>query len=149
MRKTVNTSTMKESAQHGFTLIEVMITVVIISILAAIAVPSYQNSVQKSRRADAKACLIEAAAAQEKYFYQNNTYTTTVSDLNLSASCGDNGYYTLSMAAGSTGGIGSSYALTATRAGAQTSDTSCGNFTLSSTGVKDVASATSTASSCW
>jgi prepilin-type N-terminal cleavage/methylation domain-containing protein len=40
--------------QNGFTLIEVMIVVVIVAILAAIAIPSYQDSIRKTRRADAK-----------------------------------------------------------------------------------------------
>ena len=51
---------------RGFTLVELMIVVAIVAILAAIGYPSYQNSVQKSRRADGRAALQEAAARQER-----------------------------------------------------------------------------------
>jgi type IV pilus assembly protein PilE len=60
--------------QKAFTLIEVMIVVTIIGILAAIGFPSYQNSVKKSRRSDAKAALIGFANAMERYYTENNTF---------------------------------------------------------------------------
>lgn len=60
--------------QHGFTLIELMITVAIIGILAAIAIPSYQDSVRKSRRADAQGALLSLANAMERHFTETNTY---------------------------------------------------------------------------
>jgi type IV pilus assembly protein PilE len=58
----------------GFTLIELMIVLAIVAILAAIAYPSYQDSVRKSRRADARAVLVEAAQWMERYFTVNNRY---------------------------------------------------------------------------
>jgi prepilin-type N-terminal cleavage/methylation domain-containing protein len=54
--------------QKGFTLIELMIAVVVIAILAAIAYPSYQDSVRKSRRADAKSALMEHAQFMERTY---------------------------------------------------------------------------------
>jgi type IV pilus assembly protein PilE len=137
--------------QRGFTLIELMVTVAIIAIIAAIAVPAYQNQAQKTRRADAYTCLMDAAQRQEKFFYQNNTYTITLTQLGYPAgvvNCGDNANYTLTAAAGA-GGIGNSYVLTATRANVQTTDTRCGDLTLSSTGVKGNTNATAAASECW
>lgn len=59
----------------GFTLIEVLIAVVIVGILASIAIPSYQDSVRKSRRADAQAGLLGLAQAMERHFTSNATYT--------------------------------------------------------------------------
>ena len=50
----------------GFTLIEVMIVVALIALLATIAMPSYQDSIRKSRRADAKAALVQLAQFMER-----------------------------------------------------------------------------------
>ena len=61
-------------AKRGFTLIELMITVAIIALLAAIAIPSYQDSVWKGKRAEAKAAIFKALQAEERYYTQNNTY---------------------------------------------------------------------------
>ena len=68
---------MKLKRQRGFTLMEVMITVAIIRIMAAIAFPSYQDSMRKSRRTDGKNALTQAVANMERYYAQNNGYCTT------------------------------------------------------------------------
>ncbi|WP_417548381.1 type IV pilin protein [Marinobacter segnicrescens] len=60
--------------ESGFTLIELMIVVAVIGILAAIAYPSYQNSVDKSRRTDGKSALSGLAGAMERHYTANNTY---------------------------------------------------------------------------
>jgi type IV pilus assembly protein PilE len=60
--------------ERGFTLIELMITAAIIAILAAIAIPSYQDSVWKGKRAEAKAAIFKALQAEERYYSQSNTY---------------------------------------------------------------------------
>ena len=65
--------------QRGFTLIEVMITVAIVAILAAIAFPSYQDSMRKSRRADSKNALTQAVANMERFYAQNNGYCIAAS----------------------------------------------------------------------
>jgi type IV pilus assembly protein PilE len=61
----------------GFTLIELVIVVAIVAILATIAYPSYQDSVRKSRRADAKGVLMEAAQWMERFYTENNRYDQT------------------------------------------------------------------------
>ncbi len=58
----------------GFTLIELMITVAVVAILAAIALPSYQEHVMRSRRADAKGVLLEAAQLMERNFTERGAY---------------------------------------------------------------------------
>ncbi len=61
---------------RGFSLIEVMITCAIIAILAAVAVPSYMDSVWKGKRGEAKAAILKTLQAEERYYTFNNTYLT-------------------------------------------------------------------------
>jgi len=58
----------------GFTLIEILVVVAIVAILAAIAFPSYQEQVVKTRRADAEGALMSLSNAMERYYVQNNSY---------------------------------------------------------------------------
>ncbi len=72
----------------GFTLIELLIVVVIIGILAAIAIPKFQNTKGKANAAGLRSDLRNLATAQEAYFYDYGTYTSNVAALNLSPSPG-------------------------------------------------------------
>jgi type IV pilus assembly protein PilE len=60
----------------GFTLIEVMITVAIVAIIAAIAVPSYADYVMRSRLVEAKSGLAEMRTRLEQHFLDNRAYPT-------------------------------------------------------------------------
>lgn len=65
---------MPRSRRSGFTLMELMIVLAIIAILAAIALPSYLDSVRKGRRAEARAAILNLLQQQERYMTQQNTY---------------------------------------------------------------------------
>ena len=61
---------------RGITLLELMIVVVIVSILAAVAYPNYRQFAARAKRNEAKAMLLEIAAAQERFYLQNSFYGT-------------------------------------------------------------------------
>ncbi len=62
--------------QYGFTLIEMMIVIVILAILAAIAIPAYQQYIRRSACEDAKASLTGTAGLLERHRAQVNSYLT-------------------------------------------------------------------------
>ena len=66
------------SNRKGFTLIELLIVVVIIGILAAIAIPKFANTKEKAYIASMKSDLKNLATAEEAYFSDNQTYTTSL-----------------------------------------------------------------------
>jgi len=137
--------------EQGFTLLELMIVVVIVSVLMGIALPSYTEYVNKGRRTDAMSALLDVANKQEQFMFDRNTYTTTMTQLGFAADpmVSQEGHYTIDAVAGGTGSIQTSYSLTATpRASSpQDDDDKCDSFTLTSTGTK---TATGThAADCW
>ncbi|MBT6123762.1 MAG: prepilin-type N-terminal cleavage/methylation domain-containing protein [Halieaceae bacterium] len=65
-----------QALQRGFTLVELMIVVVIVAVLAAVALPAYQDSVRKANRGEAQSYLMEVAQRQQLYFNDARSYAT-------------------------------------------------------------------------
>ena len=84
--KDCRTPTKHLCAQRGFTLIELMITVAIIGILAAVAYPSYLSQVRKSARTSAKAQIMDLANREQQYLLANRAYTADTTKLGYGAS---------------------------------------------------------------
>lgn len=167
---------MKINNNHGFTLIELMITVAVIGILAAIVYPAYTDSVLKGRRAQARTALLELLQQQERYMMQYNCYLpfSTNSSFVASATAGcdgqsnsapdnvpfkayagdssSNASYLLSAAACTSGNkalpLNECIQLTATPV---RSDPLAGNITISSHGMKSCSgtAASSNKKICW
>lgn len=139
----------RRALQCGVTLLELMIVVVIVGILASVAYPSYQNYILRSKRAEGKALLMDAAARQERYFADKNTYTTTPTDLGFGSDepKSAEGNYELSIEAGPSGDIATSYELIVTPLFGS-GDAECGNLELDSRGTQS-SSAGGDLERCW
>lgn len=133
---------MNVKAEHGFTLIELMITVAIVGILAAIAYPSYTEYVLRGNRTEGQAFLNDAAARQERYYAQNNTYADTPEKLGYSSANSATSLYSL----GISDTTASTYTLKATTL---KTDAKCGDFTLKENGEKTKSGTASSLSDCW
>lgn len=145
MRKRICNSRLKQ----GFTFIEVMITVGIVGILASVALPSYQEHVRKSRRADARITLENLAAAQELYFFRNNKYADKFSDIRIVDDSvlslpSEHGLYAITLE-----GNDFSWGMSATPVGRQAEDRQCAIFSLSHLGDHTALDINGKASSCW
>ena len=145
----------------GFTLIELMVTIVIATILLSIAIPSYQSQIRKSRRTEARNALLDLAAREERYFSTANTYSQTATDLGYTALGAANpigsGYYYLTVTASAANpatNLLAGYTLTAVAISTQVNDTACQKFILNQIGQQssvDSGGTTTTGgnSTCW
>lgn len=159
-RKSINQR--GNSRQAGVTLIELLITVVIIGILASIAYPSYQSYVLRANRAAAQGVLMEAAQFLERNYTTNNCYhrsngdcatarssnacvTGTAGDVSLAGLCVAPKEGTARHNISFTSIVSQSYTLQAVPIGA---DALCGTLTLTNAGAKGE-SGTGTVADCW
>ncbi len=129
--------------QHGFSLLELVITLAIVGILASFAYPSYQEQMRSARRADCSGALIGLGGAMERFFTLNSTYLgagtvggNTGAPTIYPTGCpidGGTQTYTLTIQAVTA----STYTLQAAPMGIQAGD-KCGSFTFTNTGLKNV-----------
>jgi type IV pilus assembly protein PilE len=143
----------------GFTLIELMVTVAIVSILATIATTTYQSQVMRSRRTDARSALLDLAGREEKLFSTTNVYSSSPSVLGYGGATfpipvGGSGtnYYNVSLVTPdpAQGGAPNTYLITATPiAGTQQAgDTTCTSLSVNQLG-QQTATPAANAATCW
>ena len=137
---------MKLSSRNaGFTLIELMIVILIISIIAAIAIPGYGRYVARANRGAVKACMTEYAQWYERQYTTSLTYVAAVAPvMGCATESGLDLRYTIAAVSAAR-----TYTVTATPLGVQaTRDARCGILTLNEAGVKTRSGAAPLAE-CW
>jgi type IV pilus assembly protein PilE len=118
--------------KSGFSLLELMIVLIIVSILAAISYPLYQQHVLKTRRALAKVALLRLATSLERYYLSNNSYKDAkFEDLGIPAMVADN-HYQLELPTATS----DTFVIRAVPINGQTADRSCGVLALNQSGEK-------------
>lgn len=125
---------------RGFTLLEMLITMIVAGIIIAIVYSSYRTSTLKSRRSDAINTLISIQAAEEKYRTSNASYGT-LAQVWGGISATPQGYYTVAIS----NITATSYTITATAQGYQASDSGCTSIVLTKSGTSE----TRTPAACW
>jgi type IV pilus assembly protein PilE len=134
----------QQDNSRGFTLIELIVAVAIVGILAAIALPSYQDSIVKSRRKAAAACLIEQATFLERF------YTTNLSYAGAALPGGGCTTDLVAFYGFALNGVpnATTYAINAIPTAAQP-DALCGTLGINQAGVKTEGGTAATANECW
>ncbi len=136
---------------QGVTLIELLVVIAVVGILAVISTGSYRGYVMRTNRGEGRNAIMRIQVAEEKFFLQNDTYTTNFTGappagLGFPATTTQTGKFTLTVAPGSTGAIGTSYLITATAAGGQATDiAACRVFSIDDQGRR----VPNDASGCW
>ncbi len=129
-------------AARGFTLIELMIVVAVIAILAAIAFPSYQSFIVKSRRKAAEVCLQERAQFMERYYTTHLSYVGAPAPAQCDSDLQP--FYTIAFKGTPDA---TSFSITATPKGAQ-NDPKCNVLSLDAKGTRGM-TGTDSVANCW
>jgi type IV pilus assembly protein PilE len=145
----------RSPAECGFTLIELMIVVAVMAVIAMVAVPSYQDTVRKSRRADAMTGLTRLQQLQERFRGQSPVYASAVASMPTAQAQSPDGHYDLTV--DSSSAIGYTMTATAKASSPQFADTKCRSIIVKmttgsvSTSSKNAAGDedTTNANRCW
>jgi len=133
--------------QTGFTLVELMVTVLIVGILSAIAVPSYRSYVLRATRAEAKQALLARASDLERCYTRNNTYVDAAATPCPVAANLANAAVLIKYKIQAKTLAANSFLLQAIPVNGQEAD-KCGTFTLDNKNSRGV-SGTPSAQDCW
>ncbi len=153
------TSSQRSSQQWGFTLIEMMVVVLLLSIIMGLSIPGYRQYVQRANRTDATSDLLRLAAGQERFYLQNGTYATNAqlaaappAGLGFTGGKTQRGYYNVAITLANA----TRFTATATTDGAekQKDDYKCETFRINESGLREAADdggvySAATAEECW
>jgi len=124
---------------RGFSLIELLIVILLMSIIMGIGIPGYRQYVQRAARADATSALLRVAAAQEKFYLQNGIYATNAqlqaappAGLGFAPGTTERGYYNLAITASSA--LAFTVQATPVPGEKQADDADCQTFTVNERG---------------
>jgi len=133
---------MKKTA--GFTLLELMIVLAVLSIIVAVGYPSYQEQVRKSHRAEGMGQLLELADRMERAYSDRGTYPTDITEVYVATT--ENGLYSLSIVTANNVSFIVSAAPTSVK---NQNEDKCHTFTLTSLGQKSVSGGSLGTTDCW
>jgi type IV pilus assembly protein PilE len=127
---------------RGFTLIELMVTLVVASILLSIAIPSYLNQIRESRRTEARTALLDLAGREETLYSTQNLYSTVPTTVGYQGGAFPvtvgNGYYSVNVQVPNPAAPAAqpSFIITATPVAgtSQAKDTACQSFSVDQLG---------------
>ena len=120
---------------RGITLMELMIVLVIVGIMATLAYPSYREFAARAKRNEAKSALLQIATMQERFYLQNNTYTTDMTSLGFPVAGNfttDSGTYKINVTAADA----NNFAANAVYLNADNEAGKCGTFQIDGRGAK-------------
>jgi type IV pilus assembly protein PilE len=144
--------------KSGFSALEIMITLAIVTILCATVYPAYTNAAMKSRRAEARSALLSTMLQQENYYAQHNTYIAFNSETQQSpfkwwsGQSASTSYYEIQAASCANQPLTQCVLLTAIPGTGKVKnhrDSVCGNLTLDSANNKSYSVSRDTNSTCW
>jgi type IV pilus assembly protein PilE len=146
-------------ALAGFTLIELMVTLVVVTILMTIAIPAYQNQIRESRRTEAKTAVLDLAGREETLFSTKNLYSMVPSDVGYGGAvfpiAVGSDYYTVSVVVPNPAAPATqpSFVITATPVAgtSQALDAACQSFTVDQLGNQSAlnAAGADNTKTCW
>ena len=153
----MNTSTRnRRGRMSGFTLMELMVTLVVGAILVTIAVTAYTNQVRKSRRTDARTAVLDLAGREERNYSTSNTYVAVPASLGYTGAAFPivvgNGYYNVNVAVvAAAPGVPATFTITATPLGDQVNDQQCASFSVTDQGLQTAldSNGVDATVSCW